>query len=1089
MTPTEYLEFLQISTGIAQPGVFHPSLDIEETRARLKNHIDKIRRSDWGKYSVATSEEAEDLTAAIDSAIQDIRPHCSRYEDLGSMLVLTDLKRSIDQSLQDLDLGPFGNVTIGTLPSGEMNGLTIRVPGGSDYVIALNRGIFTFIQLASKVLVQSFPTSIRLPRIATLESAQRQLQFELTFGWRDIATIILSVPNPISRFRDLLLSYVVHGDPRRARPWRAAPEKSNLSAVLTHFMETFVMAHEAAHVVLKHSPGTKAFSVTIGNQTVETWWRDWQDEILADNLAYRITANVAERKGWPPLFVYIAVQYLFSIMECVDRARNLLESGRDEETTNGSHPPSSSRRLVIHSLTASENKEDLNKLVHRAIEQRTYFLWHCSKSAFFKARRAKLEQEETAEPIAIDSTMHLTSPQPLLDALGLGGHPGAVAHTKLPESPAAKTLESEQPDTTTFKLGVLSRRTTVQHVKLLTSWTAIRWFCRRVPKHVGAHLCRPVDLAASAHLRSLDAMTYSWMAVITMATVLSMLVSLLVRAPVQGVIISVACLALTNPAATLAFYAFEFGTVSYSVELLVITFSTLSLLCEMRGIVAPSLIFSAFLTTCCWSPLDVKWNKGKPDGKIQHGFVVYLIIAVALGFVGATLLRASTISRIRLCTLAGIVVGCAIVDVCSSKPSTRTQGLSGVMVFGAVLLLPTVAASLPHSGPLTAFFFLSAWSLAASGNMLAAIATGYSKSMGRACSIHEVQRGVPYSNAAMLLAGLVAVWTAILSRFWLPLGIIPVLEIAVAIVLCVSMCLLNLPRYLLVSVALVVVHAFDMLNAKRLGVTVSPETCESRVMFTDGHGIAFPAVISSLHHMSAFGIDRALHLLDLYSKRARERTTIVRVLRLLLTEPRHACRVFAWVIRCGWTAELIEAGSSSGLGKQEARLLFALGVVGSLPYVQTRALKIQSKGAVHEIQGMEVDNRGSLAWDIDRHLKVQLEEREYSSFSRLCRIVIALDGDNYRRLGTLTEELADVAADPLFARDSNMADNSTFSVLRDALDGLRKYADQRRDLTVSDRSWLSDQKEMLIQGEQIARNTVTGVAVGCVLTRLKEALN
>jgi hypothetical protein len=192
--------------------------------------------------------------------------------------------------------------------------------------------------------------------------------------------------------------------------------------------------------------------------------------------------------------------------------------------------------------------------------------------------------------------------------------------------------------------------------------------------------------------------------------------------------------------------------------------------------------------------------------------------------------------------------------------------------------------------------------------------------------------------------------------------------------------------------------------------------------------------------------------------------------------------------RSGWTAELTLAGTDSPLAREESRLLFALGVVASLPYAATKSLRIHSKGAVHEIESMKIDNRGSLGWEIDRNLKAMLDDESYASFSRLCHIIVALDGDNYRRLGTLAEALSEVAHYPRFAHEPKSTDAARFSVLRSELACLAQYAERQRSLTVSDREWLLERKEVLAKDEELARSTVGGIALECVLSRLLTTL-
>src|SRR5271165_5738489 len=188
MTSKEYLEFLQVATGLAEG---HAVQTLEEpTLDTYKAILDREHRSN--EYMLSTPEEE---LAAIETRIQNVRPYCSKYESLNDMLIMSDLKSGIDGALERLELAPFEDITIGTLPSGEMNALTIQVPGGQGHLIAFNRGVFTFIELAANILTQSIAIKKTNPEFATLESASRNVKFRLEYGWRDFAKTLLSAPN------------------------------------------------------------------------------------------------------------------------------------------------------------------------------------------------------------------------------------------------------------------------------------------------------------------------------------------------------------------------------------------------------------------------------------------------------------------------------------------------------------------------------------------------------------------------------------------------------------------------------------------------------------------------------------------------------------------------------------------------------------------------------------------------------------------------------------------------------------------------------------------------------------------------------
>jgi hypothetical protein len=227
--------------------------------------------------------------------------------------------------------------TLGTLPISQLNAYTLLVPGTVDqYVVAFQRGVFSFLNLLCKSIISSFPL--------------HQDGEEVMFSSAGALLTLRENPRPSVRFQYFLDAYVLDGDTYveqyvLPQPWMMTNMK------LVDAAQLFLVAHEYAHLYLGHLHETSR-DVLQGEVPVEVLSRSMQQELEADSLGLQMMlATMVVRWGVDPSFAFAGADVLFHAMSIMDRAIGILVGRPDEaQATDGSHPPIEMRREWIRGV-------------------------------------------------------------------------------------------------------------------------------------------------------------------------------------------------------------------------------------------------------------------------------------------------------------------------------------------------------------------------------------------------------------------------------------------------------------------------------------------------------------------------------------------------------------------------------------------------------------------------------------------------------------------------------------------------------------------------------------------------------------------
>ncbi|MGW6530284.1 hypothetical protein [Streptomyces venezuelae] len=316
-------------------------------------------------------------------------PPAGPHEDRGIHQLIHSLADTVEEHLT----GPFARPVLGSLATGEINAVTLRVPGSSEHIVLFEDELPTYLLLFSKAVAYA------LPKAGDGQTAFARSQDRV----RDI---VENSPEALLRFREVVLAYLLHGSPNRA-PQYFAPSRINHTAVhLLHAMECFVLGHEYGHIAAGHLSEKVGRRRLLGDEDLEfdeVEW-SWQQELVADQLGWRAALLTTSSEEEPSLYGHIGAELFLLACEVLENARNLFTTGAeapdasagththadaDADERNGSHPPAWLRREMLRETLTNTFTEDSDLYVEAAqsIEETVAVLWEHTAPLVEELRR------------------------------------------------------------------------------------------------------------------------------------------------------------------------------------------------------------------------------------------------------------------------------------------------------------------------------------------------------------------------------------------------------------------------------------------------------------------------------------------------------------------------------------------------------------------------------------------------------------------------------------------------------------------------------------------------------------------------------
>jgi hypothetical protein len=255
-----------------------------------------------------------------------------------------DIEKTAATSIEGLDLGH--RPLVGHLKTGQLNAVSMRVPGSSEaYLVLFEDQMWHFIHEISSLLAWA------MPRDPTADE-NGKLAFKLSA--RDVAERIEDVPEIVDWFADIVVTYAVTGRiGSRFRP--LPPGHNNFALLLQASITYFVLGHEYAHIISGHLRTVVSRKGVLPATEAEALVYSWRQELDSDFLGMILSLNAGIDHGESDFSTtFLGIGLFFDALDVMDRAVALLQTGDENACQLGSHPPSNLRKQRL--------RESLSKL-------------------------------------------------------------------------------------------------------------------------------------------------------------------------------------------------------------------------------------------------------------------------------------------------------------------------------------------------------------------------------------------------------------------------------------------------------------------------------------------------------------------------------------------------------------------------------------------------------------------------------------------------------------------------------------------------------------------------------------------------------
>jgi hypothetical protein len=311
---------------------FDPSkFDEDLVISRMSPHeLDDFRRKFANAMNLTSTQ--------VDEAMNTIMKGGETY----THLIMREAE-AIEEMLPRLDMPLDVEPLFRAIGSGRVNAMAVNVPTTGEYILLFDTGLFTFCNLFAKIASRCIPFQ---------STANGMNKFSTDPGDVD-AAIASNVPEMKKRYVDVLSSYIIGGDPKRADAYLLQQPYMSLADQLRNSMALFVIGHEYAHITRGHLNAKRDSEANL-SRPLNDQEQQWMDEIEADTKGFELALNVQIHRDHLDLpLSYWGADFFLSCLVIVERCVSILRTGSlpDPNSEKGSHPPATTRRSMLRMMT------------------------------------------------------------------------------------------------------------------------------------------------------------------------------------------------------------------------------------------------------------------------------------------------------------------------------------------------------------------------------------------------------------------------------------------------------------------------------------------------------------------------------------------------------------------------------------------------------------------------------------------------------------------------------------------------------------------------------------------------------------------
>jgi hypothetical protein len=257
------------------------------------------------------------------------------YEDPAQYYILLNLFEKIEMSAEEISSNLPRRPVVGTLPSGEVNAMAIKVPDSDDFLLVFEDQIFTFANLIAKVVAQSIPFEIK----------DNVISFSM--GKEEVNNYFKNNSIAFERFKELIYAYLFYGEPTAAPQYFLEGIPMHLADRLRTSLELFIVGHEYSHIILGHVQESK----TMVNKAKRIEFNEiifnWDQEFSADVLGLRLMLGCMLKEGSINLPSFVGADLFFGSLDVIEKSISILKTGSVTNTIHRTHPPTLLRREIL----------------------------------------------------------------------------------------------------------------------------------------------------------------------------------------------------------------------------------------------------------------------------------------------------------------------------------------------------------------------------------------------------------------------------------------------------------------------------------------------------------------------------------------------------------------------------------------------------------------------------------------------------------------------------------------------------------------------------------------------------------------------
>jgi hypothetical protein len=337
----EFLENLQesiYSTGLMGRPIVADLTD--EQRAELEEDgyqrsYEILRRQEVASKGELSPEREKELKENARTTAHEFiwGSTPTRFEEPATYGIVKDLAESVENSMKDiLGVMPIRpRPAIGTLPTGQVNAMAIRVPNTDEHVIVFESQIFNFCLLFSKAVTLALPFK-----------GNEDGFIKMSTDMDDVRQRIEAEKEITQRFFEVVAAYVIEGTPGDAPPYLPPEPWGTVAGAFRDAMEFFIMGHEYSHILLQHTAQGEKTAALLGGDQAEVLAWSHQQEIDADGLGVFLLMGSADVK-LDPAMSFVGVSLFFGALAIVERAVTLLHFGEERQLSSRTHPAHTER--------------------------------------------------------------------------------------------------------------------------------------------------------------------------------------------------------------------------------------------------------------------------------------------------------------------------------------------------------------------------------------------------------------------------------------------------------------------------------------------------------------------------------------------------------------------------------------------------------------------------------------------------------------------------------------------------------------------------------------------------------------------------